>query len=209
MTPFAPPFAPKSSGWIELVCGPMFSGKTEELIRLVKRAAIAKQHVQVFKPLLDDRYVAERVSAHTGATVEALRVADTAALRAALEQGVQVVAIDEVQFFDPAIVSTIQELAGQGKRVIATGLDLDFRGEPFGFMPTLLAMAEAVTKLSAICLRCGAPGTRTQRLIVGEPAAYDEPVILIGADESYEARCRACHVVPSARDQRLFSVRGA
>lgn len=199
MTPFASPFAPKTSGWIEIVCGPMFSGKTEELIRLVKRAAIAKQHVQVFKPQIDDRYVAERVSAHTGATVEALRVSSTEALLAAIEPGVQVVAIDEVQFFDEAIVPAIQDLADEGKRVIATGLDLDFRGEPFGFMPRLLAMAESVQKLSAICLRCGAPGTRTQRLISGEPASYDEPVILIGADEAYEACCRACHVVPASR----------
>ena len=187
----------RSSGWVEVICGGMFCGKTEELIRRVRRAAIAKQSVMVFKPVMDDRYAPELVNAHSGVTIEALRARHAAEVVGAVEArgGVQVVAIDEVQFFDDEIVTVVQRLADAGKRVICTGLDLDFRGEPFGLIPRLMAVAEHVDKLQAICLACGAAATRTQRLIDGRPANYHDPVIMIGADEAYEARCRACHVV--------------
>lgn len=184
------------SGWIELVCGSMFSGKTEELIRRVKRAQIARQKVQVFKPNLDDRYSADTVSSHNGLKLEAAPVSGAEELLAQVDQDTDVVAIDEVQFFDWQIAEAAQELANRGKRVIMAGLDMDFRGEPFGPMPLLMAQAEQVDKLNAICVVCGAPASRTQRLIDSEPASYDDPVILVGASEVYEARCRACHKVP-------------
>ncbi len=193
-------------GWIELVVGPMFSGKSEELIRRVTRAVIARQRVQVFKPAIDDRYQATAVASHAGRTIEAVAVDDTAAIRALLEDDVQVVAVDEGQFFDAALVPLALELADAGKRVIVAGLDLDFRGEPFGPMPELLAHAEVVEKLTAIC-SCGRAATRTQRLIGGHPAHFDDPVILVGASESYEPRCRTHHVVlREARDTPLFDV---
>ncbi|MEB3196849.1 MAG: thymidine kinase [Candidatus Sericytochromatia bacterium] len=186
----------RSTGWIEVICGSMFSGKTEELIRRVRRAQIAKQQVQVFKPEMDDRYRAELVNSHNGGQIEAIRARLASDVLAMVSEDVHVVALDEVQFFDDAIVEACQALADAGKRVICTGLDLDFRGEPFGFMPRLITMAEEVEKLTAICMTCGAPGTRTQRLVDGRPAHYEEAVILIGAAEAYEPRCRACHVVP-------------
>lgn len=191
----------RSTGWIELICGSMFSGKTEELIRRVRRAQIAKQKVQVFKPTVDNRYAPESVNSHAGGQLGAVRVREAAEVLAMVAEDTQVVAIDEVQFFDAAIVDVCQRLADGGKRVLCTGLDLDFRGEPFGPIPALAAVAEHVEKLQAICMSCGAPATRTQRLIDGRPADYNEPVILIGAAEAYEPRCRACHVVtgrPSA-----------
>ncbi|MFQ5593567.1 MAG: thymidine kinase [Anaerolineae bacterium] len=184
-----------NSGWIELVCGSMFSGKTEELIRRVKRAQIARQQVQVFKPQLDDRYSRETVSSHDGLELEALPVASAQELLAQVEPDTTVVAVDEVQFFDWRIAEAAQSLANAGKRVIMAGLDMDFRGEPFGPMPLLMAQAEKVDKLNAICVICGAPASRTQRLIDGQPASYGDPVILVGASEVYEARCRACHKV--------------
>ena len=184
------------TGWIEVIAGPMFSGKSEELIRRVKRALIAGQRVQVFKPKLDDRYHKTDVVSHDGRRAEALPVADSAALFEALERPFpHVVAIDEAQFFDDGLVSLAEKLADSGVRVIVAGLDMDFRGEPFGVMPALLARAEFVEKLTAVCVRCGAPATRTQRLIDGEPARYDDPVVLVGAAEAYEPRCRRCHVV--------------
>jgi thymidine kinase len=185
----------RSTGWIELICGSMFSGKTEELIRRVRRAQIAKQKVQVFKPTVDNRYAPERVNSHAGAQTDAIRVRASHEILALVQEDTQVVAIDEVQFFDPEVLDVCQRLADGGKRVLCTGLDLDFRGEPFGIMPRLLAVAEHVEKLQAICMSCGAPATRTQRLIDGRPADYNDPVILIGAAEAYEPRCRACHVV--------------
>lgn len=192
-------------GWIEVVAGPMFSGKSEELIRRVTRAMIARQSVQVFKPAIDDRFDAVAVASHAGRTLQANAVADVAALRAALDASTRVVAIDEGQFFDDALVPLALELADAGKRVLVAGLDLDFRGAPFGPMPTLLAHAEMVEKLTAIC-RCGKEATRTQRLIAGRPAHEDDPVILVGASESYEPRCRACHVVlRGARSTPLFA----
>lgn len=189
--------AQPSDGWIELVCGSMFSGKTEELLRRVRRAEIARKRVRLFKPSIDQRYGLVRVASHNGIAREDAIVVDSAA--AILEQvtpDIEVVAIDEVQFFDWSIADVCSLLANQGKRVIAAGLDQDFRGEPFGPMPLLLALAERVDKLHAICVVCGAEASRTQRLINGRPARYDDPIILVGGSESYEARCRRCHEVP-------------
>lgn len=187
-------------GSIELVCGSMFSGKTEELIRLTRRAVIAKQRVQVFKPAIDTRYNAEKVTSHNGLDIEATPVSSSAEILPALEPATTVVAIDEVQFFDEEIVGVCEALAEQGRRVICAGLDMDFRGVPFGPMPALLARAEKVTKLHAICVVCGEEASRTQRLIEGRPAAIDDPVVLVGAAEVYEARCRQCHAVLPASD---------
>ena len=188
-----------SGGWIEVVCGSMFSGKTEELIRRVRRARIAKQQVQVFKPALDDRYYAEQVSSHNGMRWGAVPVGNARDIPDQLEPETTVVAVDEAQFFDWELSSVCKDLANQGLRIILAGLDMDFRGEPFGPMPLLMAEAEEVTKLQAICVVCGAPASRTQRLIDGQPAAYDDPIILVGGSESYEARCRQCHEVPRER----------
>ncbi|WP_022798131.1 thymidine kinase [Thermus islandicus] len=182
-------------GWIEVIAGPMFSGKSEELIRRVRRALIARQRVLVFKPQLDRRYHESQVVSHDGKRVEALPVESAAEMEAWLDPLPEVVAVDEVQFLDPGCVSLAERLARMGVRVILAGLDLDFRGEPFGIMPELLARAEFVDKLTAICARCGAPATRTQRLVNGSPARYNDPVILVGAWEHYEPRCRACHQV--------------
>lgn len=182
-------------GWVEVICGSMFSGKTEELIRRVRRAQIARQKVQVFKPSLDDRYTLEKVTSHNGMDLDASIVAEAMEILDLVEPDTAVVAIDEVQFFDWTIAEVCNTLAENGKRVIVTGLDMDFRGEPFGPMPLLMAEAERVDKLSAICVVCGAPASRTQRLIDGQPASYDDPVIMVGASEVYEARCRHCHQV--------------
>jgi thymidine kinase len=189
-----------NGGWIEVVCGSMFSGKTEELIRRVRRARIARQKVQVFKPALDDRYHAEQVSSHNGLQWEAVPVGSACEILERLDADTDVVAVDEAQFFDWEIANVCKDLAGRGLRVILAGLDTDFRGEPFGPMPLLMAEAEEVTKLQAICITCGAPASRTQRLIDGQPAAYDDPVIFVGGSESYEARCRHCHQVPRKRE---------
>lgn len=188
---------PYPGGHVELICGSMFSGKTEELLRRIRRAAIARKRIQVFKPLIDHRYGVGRVASHAGIAwdhVEAVECADD--LLAQILSETEVVAIDEVQFFDWRIAEVCEQLADGGKRVLAAGLDQDFRGEPFGPMPLLMALAESVEKLTAICVICGAPATRTQRLLDGIPARYDDPVIFVGGSESYEARCRACHQVP-------------
>jgi len=184
-----------SSGKVEVICGSMFCGKTEELIRRVRRAIIAKQEVQVFKPGLDDRYSAEYINSHSGQKVEAHPVDDSQAILDLLDDKTTVVAIDEAQFFDRKIIRIVDELASRGIRVILAGLDLDFRGEPFGPMPELICRAEDVTKLHAICVVCGDLASRTQRLVNGEPVRYDDPIILVGAAEAYEARCRQHHIV--------------
>lgn len=184
-------------GWVELVCGSMFSGKTEELLRRVRRSEIARKPVQMFKPRIDDRYGFARVASHTGTSREDVQVVEEASeLPELIQPGATVIAIDEVQFFDWHIADVCSKLADNGMRVIIAGLDQDFRGEPFGPMPLLMAMAERVDKLHAICIGCGAPASRTQRLIDGRPARYDDPIILVGGSESYEARCRGCHEVP-------------
>ncbi len=186
-----------SGGWIELVCGSMFSGKTEELLRRVRRAEIARKKVRLFKPSIDQRFGVERVASHDGVgRADAIVIQSAADILDYVTPEVEVVAIDEVQFFDWSIADVCSLLANERKRVIAAGLDQDFRGEPFGPMPLLMALAERVDKFHAICVVCGASASRTQRLIDGRPARYDDPVILVGGSESYEARCRHCHEVP-------------
>lgn len=187
-----------AGGWVEVICGSMFSGKTEELIRRIKRAHIARQKVQVFKPLIDTRYSAGQVASHNGALHTAVPVSSSDEIESLVEPDTTVVAIDEAQFLDAGVVDLCRRLARRGVRVVAAGLDLDFRGEPFGPMPQLMAEAEMIDKLQAICVVCGAPASRTQRLIDGMPAAYDDPIIMVGAKENYEARCRHCHDVPGA-----------
>ncbi|WP_369819226.1 thymidine kinase [Thermoanaerobacter sp. YS13] len=183
-------------GFIEVIVGPMFSGKSEELIRRIKRAQIAKQKVQVFKPAIDDRYSIDKVVSHNGTNINAISIVKASEIIEFLEEDTEVIAIDEIQFFDHSIVDVVREIADLGKRVICAGLDMDFRGEPFGPTPDIMAIAESVDKLTAICVKCGNPATRTQRLINGKPAKYDDPIILVGAQETYEARCRKCHEVP-------------
>ena len=187
------------AGWVEVVCGSMFSGKTEELIRRVRRAKIARQKVQVFKPEIDTRYSLQEVTSHNGVRIEAVPVGGVATMIALIEPDTTVVALDEVQFYDGDVVSLCEALADRGVRVIVSGLDTDFRGEPFGPMPELMARAERVDKLQAICVVCGRPASRTQRLIDGNPAAFDDPVVLVGASEVYQARCRECHAVRGPR----------
>ena len=190
-------------GWIEVVAGVMFSGKSEELMRRVRRALIARKRVQVFKSHLDSRYAGLfAVSSHDGRTVEAVPVDSSSQVAQRIDPTAQVIAIDEAQFLDNGIIDVATSLASRGRRVILAGLDTDFRGEPFGPMPQLMAIAESVDKLSAICVLCGAPATRTQRLIDGEPAAWDSPTIMVGGREAYEARCRACHVVRPAMEHQ-------
>ena len=183
-------------GSLEVVCGSMFSGKTDELIRRLRRAVIARQKVQVFKPAIDVRYAVEKVTSHAGADFEAIPVARAVDILEKLETGTTVVGVDEAQFFDDGIIRVTHHLAEKGIRVIVAGLDQDFRGEPFGPIPVLMAGAERVDKLQAICMVCGEPASRTQRLVNGKPARYDEPVVIVGAAELYEARCRRHHEVP-------------
>mgnify|MGYP002475860835 CR=1 FL=1 len=184
------------SGSIEVVTGSMFSGKTDEMIRRLRRATIAKQKVQVFKPVIDNRYQVEKVTSHAGSAFDAIPIEKSGDLFKLLNLETTVVAIDEAQFFDDDIVSIAQNLAHRGIRVIVAGLDTDFRGEPFGCMPVMMAIAERVDKLQAICMVCGEPASRTQRIVNGSPARYDDPVIIVGASEMYEARCRYHHEVP-------------
>lgn len=189
-----------TSGQIELICGSMFSGKTEELIRRIRRAVIAKQKVQVFKPAVDSRYHVQRVTSHNGIDFDAFPVTLAKDIETNLEPDTTVVAIDEVQFFDEGVIEVCEALAEKGHRVICAGLDMDFRGIPFGPMPQLMARAEQVRKLHAICVICGNEASRTQRLLDGRPASLDDPVVLVGAAEVYEARCRECHEVLPARE---------
>ena len=190
-----PYFQPRG-GWIEVICGSMFCGKTEELLRRVRRAVIARQRIQVFKPAIDHRYGISRVASHNGLAWDSEAVSSSSEILERLQPATTIVAIDEVQFFDEGVADVCNQLAMRGLRVICAGLDLDFRGEPFGPMPRLMAQAELLDKLHAICVVCGAPASRTQRLIDGQPARFSEPVIVIGAAEKYEARCRDCHQVP-------------
>jgi thymidine kinase len=183
-------------GSLEVITGSMFCGKTEELIRRLRRATIARQKVQVFKPVIDDRYAYSKVTSHAGSDIEALPINNSAELLQKLDPEATVIGIDEAQFFDQGIVDVANHLADRGIRVIVTGLDTDFRGEPFSCMPVMIAKADKVDKLSAICMVCGEPATRTQRLIDGRPAHYNEPIVVVGASNMYEARCRRCHDVP-------------
>lgn len=186
-------------GWIEVICGSMFAGKTEELIRRITRIKFAKRDVLVFKPVIDDRYSYSEVVSHSQRKVKSIPVVDSKELQQHIDALVKLpyaVCIDEAQFFDKGLLDICESLANKGVRVIVAGLDLDFRGEPFGIMPDILARAEYITKLQAICQVCGDPATRTQRLIDGKPANYNDPIILVSAQEKYEARCRHCHQVP-------------
>lgn len=195
---------PTSGGWIEVISGVMFSGKSEELIRRMRRAVIARKKVQVFKSHLDARYAGiYQVSSHDGRNVEAIPVDTSEQITARLESDTQVVGIDEAQFLDDGVVELATALAQRGIRVVLAGTDLDFRGEPFGPMPRLLAIAELVDKLHAICVVCGGPASRNQRLIDGRPARYDSPTIMVGGQEAYEARCRACHKVPKRDEDQV------
>ena len=183
-------------GSLEVICGSMFCGKTEELIRRLRRARIAKQKVQVFKPVIDNRYDHMKVTSHSGLDVDAFPVGSSAEILEKLDPEATVIGVDEAQFFDEGVVDVVEGLANRGLRVLVTGLDTDFRGEPFGCMPELMARAEKVDKLRAICMVCGEDATRTQRLVNGEPARYDDPIVVVGAQEMYEARCRKHHEVP-------------
>jgi thymidine kinase len=183
-------------GSIEVICGSMFSGKTDELIRRLVRAKIAKQKVQVFKPTIDVRYAVEKVTSHTGANFDAIPIKNAKEIPSKMDVDTTVIGIDEAQFFDPEVVEVARQLAEKGVRVLVAGLDMDFRGEPFGPMPVLMSMAERVDKLHAICMVCGDEASRTQRLVNGKPARYDDPIVIVGASEMYEARCRRHHEVP-------------
>lgn len=183
------------AGWVEVISGCMFAGKTEELIRRVKVLEFAKKNILVFKPAIDNRYSDTKVVSHAGSSVDSIVVSSSAEILDYVNEETDVVAIDEVQFFDENIAEVCDYLAKSGKRVMVAGLDTDFRGEPFGMMAILITEAEFVTKLTAVCNKCGSPATRTQRLVDGEPASFHDPLILVGASESYEARCRHCHEV--------------
>ena len=185
-------------GSIEVVTGSMFSGKTDELIRRLRRARIARQNVQVFKPAIDDRYGDNKVTSHAGSEFEATPISTADEILGQLNDDTTVVAIDETQFFDERITEICNALANRGIRVLVAGLDVDFRGEPFGPMPLLMAQAERVDKVHAICMVCGGVGARTQRLINGSPARYDDPIVLVGGLDAYEARCREHHEVPGS-----------
>ena len=186
---------PKPAGTLIVITGSMFAGKSEELIRQVRRALYARKKVQVFKSALDNRWDSAAIATHNGVRFEAIPVSSSGDLERLVEPDTEVVAIEEIQFFDDGIVALCDRWANEGRTVIAAGLDQDFRGQPFGFMPILLALADEVIKLRAICARCGQPASKTQRLVDGRPASWDEPTILIGAAERYEARCRRCHKV--------------
>jgi thymidine kinase len=185
-----------TQGSIEVICGSMFSGKTDELIRRLVRARIAKQKVQVFKPAIDIRYAVEKVTSHAGTNFDAVPVNKASEILVKIDKDTTVVGIDEAQFMDTEVVAVANDLAEHGIRVLVAGLDTDFRGEPFGPMPTLMSRAERVDKLHAICMVCGDEASRTQRLVNGKPARYDDPVVIVGASEMYEARCRLHHEVP-------------
>lgn len=184
------------TGSLEVITGSMFCGKTDELIRRLRRATIARQKVQVFKPVIDDRYAVQQVTSHAGSAYDAQPIRNAGEILEFLDNDTTVVAIDEAQFFNDDLVVVTQKLADMDLRVIVAGLDTDFRGEPFGPMPVLMSKAERVNKLHAICMVCGEPAARTQRLVNGRPARYDEPIVVVGAAEMYEARCRQHHEVP-------------
>jgi thymidine kinase len=179
-----------SAGWIEVICGSMFSGKSEELIRRLRRAQIARQRVQIFKPALDSRFSEDHIVSHSDMKMKSQIVANAAEITELLDAKTQVVGVDEAQFFDLELVSTCNRLANSGRRVIVAGLDQDYRGRPFDPMPQLLSIAEYITKTLAICMKCGAPANRTQRMVSGSDR------VLVGAMESYEARCRVCYEPP-------------
>lgn len=182
-------------GWIEVICGCMFAGKTEELIRRINVLSYARKNILVFKPKIDDRYSTTEIASHAGSKVPCIVISEAKEILNHVNYDTDVVAIDEVQFFDEDVVDICEYLADSGLRVMVAGLDKDFRGEPFGVLPDLLTRAEFVTKLTAVCAKCGAPATRTQRIINGKPASFNDPIVLVGAKEAYEPRCRHCHEI--------------
>ena len=182
-------------GWIEVICGCMFAGKTEELIRRINVLSYARKNILVFKPKIDDRYSTTEIASHAGSKVPCMVISEAKEILDHVNYDTDVVAIDEVQFFDEDVVDICEYLADSGLRVMVAGLDKDFRGEPFGVLPDLLTRAEFVTKLTAVCAKCGAPATRTQRIINGKPASFNDPIVLVGAKEAYEPRCRHCHEI--------------
>ena len=182
-------------GWIEVICGCMFAGKTEELIRRINVLSYARKNILVFKPKIDDRYSTTEIASHAGSKVPCIVISEAKEILNHVNYDTDVVAIDEVQFFDEDVVDICEYLADSGLRVMVAGLDKDFRGEPFGVLPDLLTRAEFVTKLTAVCAKCGSPATRTQRIINGKPASFNDPIVLVGAKEAYEPRCRHCHEI--------------
>ncbi len=182
-------------GRLEVICGSMFSGKTEELIRRLKRACIARKNTIAFKHSFDDRFSTESIAAHSGGQIKALSISSPLSIHSLIHPDTEVIGIDEAQFFSHDLISVICDLIDNGKTVIISGLNLDFRALPFGPMPTLMALADTVTKLSAICIICGQDAYFTQRIINGKPARYDEPVIRVGSQEAYQARCRSCYTI--------------
>ncbi len=186
-----------NDGSIEVICGPMFAGKTEEIIRRVRRLQYAKKKVIVFKPKVDDRYSEEFIISHNKSSTDAINIEHSKEIFDHIKPDTHAIVIDEAQFFDEGIVDIAEHLADKGIRVIVGGLDRNFRGEPFGPMPRLLSLAEHVTKLTAICVVTGEAATRTQRLINGKPADYHDPIVFIGASEAYEPRSRKAHEVPN------------
>lgn len=193
-------------GYIEVIAGSMFAGKTEELLRRIRRIEYAKKSIVVFKPEIDNRYSNDEIVSHNKSHIKSINIKSSSDVMKYLTKPYPyAVAFDEVQFLDEGIVKVCENLADEGVRVICAGLDTDFRGEPFGVMPILLSIAECVTKLNAICQVCGGLATRTQRLINGKPADYDDPVILVGAKEQYEARCRHCHIVPHSKNSNKMN----
>ena len=182
-------------GWIEVICGCMFAGKTEELIRRINVLSYARKNILVFKPKIDDRYSTTEIASHAGSKVPCIVISEAKEILDHVNYDTDVVAIDEVQFFDEDVVDICEYLADSGLRVMVAGLDKDFRDEPFGVLPDLLTRAEFVTKLTAVCAKCGAPATRTQRIINGKPASFNDPIVLVGAKEAYEPRCRHCHEI--------------
>lgn len=206
--PVRPLYGEGHQGWIEVITGVMFSGKSEELMRRVRRALIARRQIQVFKSHLDDRYGGVgSVSSHDGSQLEAIPVSSSREVAERVLDGTQVLAVDEAQFLDDGIIDVVNFLADRGMRVIVSGTDMDFAGRPFGPIPGLLAVAERIDKLHAICVVCGEAATRNQRLVGGVPAPAEGPVIQVGGSEQYEARCRRCHAVPPVdRAQTLLQM---
>ncbi|QWQ38202.1 thymidine kinase [Gemella sp. zg-570] len=189
-------FEYRKTGWIECICGSMFSGKSEELIRRIKRGVIAKQKVLLFKPEIDNRYSKDKISTHNGNSYESISIKSSSEIYDYVKnKNYDIIGVDEVQFFDKDILKVINDLANNGVRVIVAGLDMDFKAEPFYPMPDIMAVSEIVTKLHAVCSKCGSEASLSQRLIDGTPAKYNDPVVVIGASESYEARCRHCHEI--------------
>ncbi|MBF0715054.1 thymidine kinase [Gemelliphila palaticanis] len=189
-------FENRKIGWIECICGSMFSGKSEELLRRVKRGIIARQKVILFKPTIDNRYIKDKISTHNGNSYDSICIENSKEIYDYIKnEKYDIIGIDEVQFFDEDIVNIINDLANRGSRVIVAGLDMDFKGQPFYPVPNIMAISEIVTKLHAVCTVCGSEASRSQRLIDGKPAKMDDPIVVVGASEAYEARCRHCHKI--------------